>query len=330
MIAPHFFHHSSLLLAMVAILALLPLASETLAQPFPVKPMRIVVGFSPGSAADFTGRLLAQKIAEVMGQPVVVENRTGAAGSIATERVAAAAADGYTLHMVTAPDTAQPVLRVRLPYDLERDFAPVTMVVSGAFMLTVNPSVPARNVKELLALARAQPGKLSYGSSGVGSSAHLAGELLNAMTQTKLLHVPYKGAGEVVIANVAGQVDAGFPSYVAANALIQSGKLRALAVPSAKRSALMPHIPTLHESGVTGYDRYSWYGISVPAGTPRRIIERLHAVIVKIVSAPEVTEALNRQGFEPQTNTPEQFAAHIRSEIAQNTKLIKSFGLKSE
>ena len=303
---------------------------DAAAQTYPAKPLRLVVGFSAGSAADFTGRLLAQRLSEQLGQSIIIENRVGAGGTIATERVATSPPDGYTLLMVTAPDTAQPALRAQLPYSLERDFAPVSLVAIGAFVLVVHPSVPARNVKELIALARAHPGKLSYGSSGVGSSAHLAGELFNSMTNVSIVHVPYKGSPEVVVANAAGQIDVSFPSNVAALPLIQTGRLRPLAVPSAKRSTLMPSIPTLSESGVPGYDRYSWYGLSVPAGVPKDIVSRLNAAIVSVVNTADVKQALNRQGFEPQTNTPDQFAALIRGEIAQNTKLIRMIGLKAE
>jgi tripartite-type tricarboxylate transporter receptor subunit TctC len=251
---------ASILLASVGVVMNLTVY-DVFAQTYPTKPIRLVVGFSAGSAADFTGRLLAQKLAEQLGQSIIVENRVGAGGTIATERVVSAAADGYTLLLITAPETAQPALR-KLPYDMERDLAPISLVTIGAFVLVVHPSVPARNVKELIALARAQPGKLSYGTSGVGSSAHLAGALFNALAGVNIVHVPYKGSPEVVVANVSGQVDLSFPSNVAVLPLIPIGKLRPLALPSAKRSTLMPSIPTLSESGVPGYDRYSWYGIS--------------------------------------------------------------------
>lgn len=317
--------------ALTAVLAgLLSMAGCAWAQGYPAKPLRLVVGFSAGSAADFTGRLLAQKLAEPLGQTVIVENRVGAGGTIATERVAASAPDGYTLLMLTAPDTAQPALRAKLPYDLSRDLAPVSLVAIGAFVLVVHPSVPARTVRELIGLARSQPGKLSYGSSGVGSSAHLAGELFNTMAGVNIVHVPYKGSPEVVVANAAGQIEVSFPSNVAALPLIQAGRLRPLAVPSAQRSSLMPGIPTLGESGVTGYDRYSWYGLGVPAGVPKDIVARLNAAVARAVGLPDVKEALNRQGFEPQANSPEQFAALIHREIEQNTRLIRAIGLKAE
>ena len=303
---------------------------ESSAQSYPVKPIRIIVGFGAGGAGDTIARIVAQKLSETLSQPAVVENRTGAGGTIATERVATSPADGYTLLIVVAPDAIQPALRPKLPYDLDRDFAPVSLVAIGAYVLVVHPSVPARNVKELIALARARPGKLNYGSSGVGSSAHFACELLNSMAKVNIAHVPYKGSSEAAIAVAAGQIDMGMPSTAPALPLLEAGKLRALAVTSAKRASLLPAIPTLDESGVPGYDRTGWYGVSAPAGVPKDIIARLNAVIGNVINTPEMKETFNKQGLEPQTGTPEQFAALIHSEIAQNAKLVKLIGLKVE
>ena len=305
-------------------------AFDALAQSYPVKPIRMIVGFAAGGATDATARMVAQKLSEHLGQPVVVENRTGAGGSIATERVAKSPADGYTLLLMPASGPIDSVLRAKLPYDLERDFAPVSLVVIGPYVLVVHPSVPARNVKELIALARSQPGKLSYGSAGVGSSAHLANELFNSMAKVSIVHVPYKGGAESVIANAAGEVDLNFASINTALPLLEAGKLRPLAVTSAKRSSLMPSIPTLDESGLPGYDRTGWWGVLAPAGVPKDIIAQLNAAIAKAVNTPEMKESLNKLGFEPQTSTPEQFAALIRSEIAQNATLIKTAGVKAE
>jgi len=303
---------------------------DSSAQSYPVKPIRIIVGFAAGGAGDTIARIVAQKLSETLSQPAVVENRTGAGGTIATERVATSPADGYTLLIVVAPDTIQPALRAKLPYDLERDFAPVSLVAIGAYVLVVHPSVPARNVKGLIALARSQPGKLNYGSSGVGSSAHFAGELLKSMARVNIVHVPYKGSSEAAIAVAAGQIDMGLPSTAPALPLLEAGKLRALAVTSAKRASLLPLIPTLDESGVPGYDRTGWYGVSAPAGVPKDIIARLNAVIGNVVNTPEMKETLNKQGLEVRTSTMEQFAALIHSEIAQNAKLVKIIGLKVE
>ena len=301
-------------------------------QTYPVKPVRMVVGFSPGGVADVTARLLAQKLAEPLGQPVVVENRAGASGAIATERVAASPADGYTLLAMTAADTVIPALRAKLPYDLERDFAPVSLVAIAPFLLVVHPSVPAQNVKELIALARSRPGKLSYGSVGVGSTPHLSAEALKMMAGVDIVHVPYKGGADNVIANATGEVDMVFASIPSLLPLIGSGKprLRPLAVTSTRRASVMPEIPTLGESGLPGYNRSSWVGILTPSATPRDIVVRLSSAIGKAVNAPEMRQAFTRHGLEPQTNTPEQFTAYIQGELAQNSKLIKFIGVSVE
>ena len=317
------------LLAGIVVCANLP-AFDSWAQSYPAKPIRMVVGFAAGGATDATGRMVAQKLTAHLAQPVVVENRTGAGGSIATERVAASPADGHTLLLLPASGPIDSVLRPKLPYDLTRDFATISLVVIGPYMLVVHPSVPARNVKELVALARSKPGKLSYGSAGVGSSAHLANELFNSMAKVIMLHVPYKGAAESVVANASGEVDLNFTSINTALPLLKADRLRPLAVTSAKRSSSMPSLPTLDESGMPGYDRVGWWGVIAPAGVPKDIIAQLNATIAKAINTPEMKESLNKLGFEPHTSTPEQFAALIRTEIAQNIKLIKAVGVKAE
>ncbi len=304
---------------------------DSLAQNYPAKPIRIVVGYGAGGGADVTARMVGQKLSEHLGQPVVVENRLGASGSIATARVAASPADGYTLLMAVSGDTVLPALHAKLPYDLERDFAPVSLVTIGPYLLVVHPSVPARNAGDLIALARSQPGKLNYGSAGVGGGVHLAGELFKLMAKVNIVHVPYKGgSAESIIAVAVGQIDISFPNITAALPLLEARKVRSLAVTSARRASLMPSIPTLDESGLPGYDRSTWYGLLAPAGVPKDIIAQLHAVIGKVVGTPGMKEAFNKQGAEPQTNTPEQFAALIRSELAQNASLVKLAGLKVE
>ncbi len=304
--------------------------SDSLAQSYPIKPIRLFVGFTAGSAPDVIARTLAPVLLENLGQPLVIENRGGAGGSIATATVAKSPADGYTLLMMAAADTLQPALRAKLPYDLERDLAPVSMVATGTAVLSVHPSLPARNVKELIALARSHPGKLNYGSSGIGSSSHLMGELFNLMAEVNIAHVPFKGSADSAIATVAGQIEISFPSVVAVGPLLEARKLRALAVTSAKRASLMPSLPTINESGLTGYDRSTWFGVVAPTGVPKDIIARLNAVIGKVVNTPEIKTLLNNQGLEPQTNTPEQFAAFIRAQIVQNAKLIKLVGVKTQ
>lgn len=306
------------------------LVFDSLAQSYPVRPIRMLVGFTVGGVGDITARLVAQKLSEPLGQHVVVENRGGASGAIATERVATSTADGYTLLLMTAAETVIPALRTKLPYQLERDLAPVSLVAIAPFVLVIPQSVPARTVKDLIALARSQPGKLSYGSVGAGSTPHLAGELLKSMAGVRIVHVPYKGGGESVIATASGQVDIGFHSATAALPLVEAGKLRALGVTSAKRASFLPSIPTIAESGLPGFDRSSWNGVLAPAGVPGNIITRLNAAIGKVVNTVEMRESFRREGLEPQTNTPEQFAAFIQGELEKNSKLIKSIGLKAE
>lgn len=280
--------------------------------------------------SDTTARMVAQKLSEHLGQPVVVENRAGAAGQLATEKVAASSPDGYTLLMMTAGDTIRPALRANLPYDLERDLTPVSLVTVAPFLLVVHPSVPAHTVKELIALARSQSGKLSYGSSGVGGTSNLAGELLKFMAKVNIIHVAYKGSTESAVATAAGQIDMSFGVITAMKPLVDAGKVRPLAVTGLKRASFMPSIPTINESGLRGYNCATWFGVVAPAGVPKNIIARLNAVIDKTVNTREVNESLNKQGIEVETNTPEQFAAFIHREIAQNLKLIRAAGIKAE
>lgn len=303
---------------------------DSSAQSYPVKPIRMVVGFPPGGGPDVTGRVIAQKLSETLGQSMVVENRPGASGFIAIERVATSPADGYTLLMMSSNDTALPALRTKLPYDLERDLAPVSLVTIGPMLLVIRPSLPAQNVKELIALARAQPGKLKFGSGGAGGTVHLTAELFNSMAKVNIVHVPYKGSADIVVAIASGQIDMSFPSITVAQPLVDVGKLRALAVTSAKRMSSVPSIPTLDESGLPGYDRSAWYGVAAPAGVPKAIIARLNSEIGKAVNTAEMKESFNKQGLEVQTDTPEQYAAFIHSEIVQNAKLVQSAGVKPE
>lgn len=317
-----------LFLAVVAVIWLGGPGTDARAQSFPAKPVTIQIGFPPGTAGDVLLRIIRPKLAEALGQPVIVENRVGASGSLAIERVAAAPADGHTLLLQTSSSTALPALHARLPYDLQRDLAPVSLLAVGPYLLVVHPSVPARNAKELIALARAQPGKLNYGSSGVGSAPFLAGELFKSMARANIVEISYKGGAESAVANASGEVDITFPSIPPALPLLTQGKLRALAVTGEQRSALMPALPTVNESGLPGYDRSGWYGIVAPSGVPRETVARLHALFGKLVSAADMKELLTRQGLEPRNSTPEQFTALIQKEIALNTRLIRETGAK--
>ena len=300
------------------------------AQGYPAKPVRVVMGTAAGGTGDISARMLTQKMAESLGQPIVVENRPGAGGVIADEAVARSQPDGHTLLYAAGAITALPALRAKLPYDVERDFAPISLVVLTVFTLAVHPSVPVRDAQGLIALARARPGQLTFGSPGIGTSAHLAGEAFLMMAGAKMLHIPYKGAPEVIVGVVSGQIDVGVPTVTGALPLVNQGKLKVLAVSTSRRSALMPTVPTLDESGLKGYQRAGWNGFLAPAGVPREIITRLNTLIVKTANAPEMREALVKQGLEVQTTTPEEFAAFIRNERAQNAKLVKFAGIKSE
>ncbi len=315
-----------LLFTGVGLLAAAPLAGA-LAQGYPTKPVRIIVGFSAGGGGDVSGRILAQKMSASLGQPVIVDIRAGAGGAIASELVAKSPADGHTLLYAAGAFAALPALRANLPFDTERDFAPISLAVITAFVMSVHPSVPVRDVKSLIVLARSRPGVLTFSSPGVGSSAHLAGELFNMMAQVKLLHVPFKGSPEAATAVAAGEIDVGMPSVSAVTPLLAIGKLRAIAVTGAKRSVLFPAVPTLDESGLRGYQRGGWNGMFAPAGVPRDTIVLLNGLIGKIVNSSEMMEMLKKLGFEPRTGTPEQFAAFVKNEMAQNAKLVKFAGL---
>jgi tripartite-type tricarboxylate transporter receptor subunit TctC len=290
----------------------------------------MIVGFPPGGGPDVTGRVIGQKLSENLKQPVVVENRPGAAGFLAIEKVALAAADGYTLLMMSSNDTALPALRKKLPHDLTRDLAAVTLVTIGPMVLVVPASSPARSVKELIAFGQSPPAKLTFGSGGVGGTVHLTGELLSSMAKMNVLHVPYKGSADILNAMLGGTVDFSFPSITIARPLLDAGRIRALAVTSSRRATSLPAVPTLDESGLSGFDRSAWYGVAAPAGVPKALISRLNAEISKVVNTAEMKDWFVKQGLEVQTNTPEQFSAFIRSEIAQNGKLVASAGVKPE
>ena len=306
--------------------SLLPLLAG--AQSFPSSPVRLVVGYPPGGGTDTTARVVAQKLGEILGQQVVVENKPGATGIIAAQYVAKAKPDGYTLLMLTANDTALPALNSNLPFDLVRDFSPVSLLTIGPMVLVVNPTLPVANVQELIALGRTRT--LTFGSSGIGGAPHLAGELFGSMAKVKQLHVPYKGGGDLVTAVMSGQIDMCFTSVASAVGLIEANKLKAIAVSSSKRVPALPSVPSLDESGLTGYNYSSWYGIVAPAGVPAPIIAQLQENIAKAIANPEIGSSLNKQGFVPQSNTPAQFAAMIEREIALNASLAKQAGVQPQ
>lgn len=305
-------------------------AIDAYAQTSMPKQIRVLVGFAAGGASDVTARMIAPKLAESLGIPVIVENRGGSGGMIATELVARSPADGATVLLMPAADAVQPAIRSKLPYDLERDFAPISRIVTGPWFLVVHPSVPARSARELVALARAHPGKLNYATSGVGSSAHLCTEVFNSLAKVNIVHVPYKGVSDGVVATAAGEVDMIFASIPASLPLLAANKVRVLGVSTRERTSLAPTTPTLHESGVSGFDRSGWYGLIAPSGVPREYVTRLNAIIVKAANTAQMKDAFNKQGLEPATTTPEEFSRFIRAEIAQNAQVVKDARIKIE
>ncbi|MBI4191888.1 MAG: tripartite tricarboxylate transporter substrate binding protein [Betaproteobacteria bacterium] len=299
--------------------------------PYPGKPVRWVVPYPPAGGADIVVRIIAQRLAASTGQPVVVENRAGAGGNVGSEMVAKAAPDGYTILLANvAPMAINVTLYAKLPYDPVRDFAPITLLASFPNVLVLHPSLPARSVTELVKLARARPGQLSYASAGSGSTTHLSAELFKTMGGLDMLHVPYRGGAQALTDLLGGQISMYFSALPGAMPHINNARLRALAVTSARRSVAAPEIPTMAESGFPGYEADTWIGVVAPAGTPRVAISRLHDEITRILSAAEVRERLLAQGAEPLTNTPEQFAAHIKSEIVKWAKVIKASGARAE
>jgi|RhiMethySRZTD1v2_1073278.scaffolds.fasta_scaffold65494_3 tripartite-type tricarboxylate transporter receptor subunit TctC len=296
---------------------------------YPTKPIRMLVGFAPGGGTDTTARALTPKLSERLGQQIIVDNRPGAAGNIATEITVKSPADGYTILMGTIAALAiNPSLYGNLPFDPLTDLAPVTRGVDSTNILVVHPSIPVKTVKELIALAKAK--SLNAGSSGIGGAGHLALEFFNVMAGTKITHVPYKGGGPAMTDLLGGQINLIFATAASAIPHVQSGKIRALAVTTASRSKVVPDIPTISESGLKGFEANNWYGVVVPAKTPRPIIDRLNREFTAVLKLPDVSELLFKQGLDPAPSTPEAFGAYIKSETAKWAKVIKASGAKPE
>jgi tripartite-type tricarboxylate transporter receptor subunit TctC len=308
--------------------ALLPVCAA--AQTFPAKPVRIVVPSAPGGTVDTLTRVLSARIGEALGQPIVVENRAGSAGIVGTEVVARAAPDGYVLLMAWGSHVINPGLHARLPYDTLRDFAPIAQVAVQPLMIMVHPSLPAKTLKEFIALAKARPGQINYSTAGSGSGGHLAGELLAGLAGVRLNHIPYKGIQPAMADAIAGHVEASIGTMISGLPHVRAGKLRGLAVTSRQRSAGAPELPTVAESGLAGYEVYTSYYLLAPAGTPRPIIDRLNAELNRALQHPEVRERLARDGADPVGGTPEQLQAHLGAEIARWTKVIRAAGVKAE
>ena len=317
-------------LALAGAGALLP-SPLALAQPsaYPTKPIRLVVPFPAGGTTDILARAAAQKLTEAWGQSVVVDNRPGAAGNIGSELVAKAAPDGYTLLMGTVGTHAiNPGLYAKMPYDHVKDFVPVILVAGVPNVLVVNPSLPVNSVAELIAYAKANPGKLNFASSGSGTSIHLSGELFMSMTGARMTHVPYKGSAPALQDLAGGQVQLMFDNLPSSLALIKAGKLRALAVTSAARAAALPDVPTIAESGVPGFEASSWFGILAPAGTPAPIVAKIDAEVAQWLASPDARERLLAQGANAAGGTPDDFARHIAAETAKWAKVVRDSGAK--
>lgn len=302
-----------------------PALAQGTAAGYPSKSLRLIVPFPPGGGNDILARTLGQRLAEVVSQQVVVDNRGGAGGALGATIAANATPDGYTLFLGSVGNLAQnPALKPNLPYNPVRDFAPAALVATSSFILAVHPSVQAKSVQELIALAKASPGKLTYASAGTGSSLHMAGELFKHATATDMLHVPYKGTGPAMADLVSGRVQLIFSTMPPALPQIKSGKLRALGVTTAKRAAAAPEVPTIAESGVKGFNVANWQGVLAPAQTPAAIVKKLNQHILAALRLPGMTEALAAQGLEPAGGKPEEFGALIKSEIAKYTQVVKA------
>lgn len=319
-------------LALMAAALVSGLSTGVTAQDYPAKPIRIVYGYPPGGAADFTGRILAQRLQarESLGQPVVMESRPGAGSTIAIQRVATSPPDGYTLLLLSEGGLVQSARGAKLPYDLLRDLQPVALMAMGPQGLIVHPALPVKSVKDLIALARQHPGKLSYGSSGNGSAQHLAGELFNMMANIRTTHVSYKGGSQSSVAIAGGEIEMGFATIPSALPFISSGRLRLLAITLPQRVSFLPDTPTVAEAGLPGYEYSAWYGIVAPAGLPADIATKLNTAVSAIVKTAEVKEMFNKGGLEPYTGTPAEFTKFVNGQFDKASKLSKAAGTSAE
>ena len=298
------------------------------AQEFPSKPIRMVAPFAPGGATDLLARVIGQKMTERFGQSVLIDNRTGAGGNIGAEIVAKAPPDGYTLLLGGVPHAIGMSLYRKLGYDLTKDLAPVAMIATFPSAIVLHPSLPAKSIKELIGLAKSQPGQLNFGSAGNGSPNHLALELFNTMARVKMTHVPYKGTGQMVVDLVAGQLQLASMGFPAALQNVKAGKLRVIAVTSASRSPLLPDVPTVAETGLPGFDVTSWYGVFGPAALPAEIASRLNGEIAAMTVAPDVKERLAALGAEPAKMSPDELGRYVKNEVARWSKVVKDSGAR--
>jgi len=320
-----FGHRASLVCLILGLAWLAPAHAQ-----YPTRSIRFILPFPPGGGTDTMGRAISTRLGEALGQQVVVDNRGGGGANIGAELAAKSAPDGHTLFLMTGTHTVNATLYRNLGYDLVRDFAPVTRLGGTAYVVVVHPSVPVNSVKELVALAKAHPGELAQSSSGTGTGPHLAGELFKSMTETKMLHIPYKGGGPSVIALVAGEAMVGFATTPSCIVQIQAGRLRGLAVSSAQRSPYLPELPTVAEAGVPGYETSAWYAMIVPTGTPADIIARLNTETARALTLPDVKTRLDATGMVPKSSTPEELRTHIHEEIAKWAKVVRALDLRVE
>jgi tripartite-type tricarboxylate transporter receptor subunit TctC len=316
---------------LVAALALVAATGAFAQAAFPTRTVTLMVGFAPGGGTDIAARIVAKQLATEFGQQVVVENRAGAGGNIATGAVARAAPDGYLISLATISSlTVQPHINSKLPYDPRRDLAPLTMGVVFANVLVVHPSVPAKTVAEFVALAQAKPGTIGYGTSGIGTTGHLAGELFRMMAKAPIVHVPYKGGGPAMTDLLGGQIPSVFASAPSALPQVKAGKIRALATTGAARSSFLPDVPTIAESGYPGYEAINWYAFVAPGKTPKDIVDRLNRDLVKALGTPEIREQLLNNGMEPQPSTPEELARYMEREYETWGRVVKEAGIQAE
>ena len=316
--------------SVAAVLFLSLAAGVAAAQSYPAKTIRMIVPFPPGGGNDIVGRIVAQRLGEGLGQQMIVDNRGGAGGTIGTDLAAKAPPDGYTLLINNISLAVNATLFAKLPYDTLKDLAPVTLVGHQPNLLVVHPSVPAQSVRELIALAKAKPRELNYGSGGIGTASHLATELLKLMAQIDLVHVPYKGLGPALTDLMGGQVQLIISTMASAMPQVKAGKMRPLAVTTAKRSSFFPEVPTLDEAGVRGYEFNTWYGLLVPAATPRAIVERLNKETARLLQSAAVKEQFTPQGLEAAATSPEQFGTYLKAEVEKWGKVVKASGAKPE
>ena len=305
-------------------------SAGALGQSYPTRAIKLVVPSSPGGGTDIVARILGQKLSEQLGQQFVVENRAGAGTVIGNDAVAKSAPDGYTLLMGLSTLAINPSMYAKLPYDALRDFAPISQSVSACNILILHPSVPAKTVTELIALARAKPGSLTFGSAGMGTNPHLSGELFKSLARIDMVHVPFKGSGQSIISQLAGEIAANFPSVPTAMPYIKAGRLRGIGVTTLKRVEVLPDVPSIAEAGLPGYEATQWFGLLAPAGTPRPVIDRLYQESSRAVRSADMKERMTAEGLEVVGSTPEEFASYIRSETEKWTQVIKAAGIKPQ